>query len=255
DFASPDFANSDRADAVLEQMARHRSVRDFAPDPVDDDTIERAVAAAQCAATSSWIQAYHLLQVTDADERARLAELTGGQRQVAEAGAFFVVAGDTRRHRLIAAREGKPYVQSLEVFLLAAIDASLFAQNLTLALESLGKGVCYIGGLRNDLPSVDALLELPEGVYPLFGLCVGTPKSDPGTRPRFAPNAVWSKGRYPSDDEVLRSVEAHDGEASEYYERRGAAGRNWSGGTWRKFARPMRVRLRSYYEAKDANFD
>ncbi|MEM9381767.1 MAG: nitroreductase family protein [Planctomycetota bacterium] len=251
----PDFARSVRADAVLEQMTRHRSVRDFASDPVTDGTVERAVRAAQCAATSSWIQAYHLLQVTDAAERERLAELTGGQRQVAEAGAFFVVAGDTRRHRLLAAREGQPYVQSLEVFLLAAIDASLFAQNLTLAFESLGKGVCYIGGLRNDLPSVDELLEIPEGVYPLFGLCVGTPKSDPGTRPRFAPAAVWSKGRYPSDEDVLSAVEAHDGDASEYYERRGAAGRTWSGGTWRKFARPMRTGLREYYEGKDASFD
>ncbi|MEM6675085.1 MAG: nitroreductase family protein [Planctomycetota bacterium] len=242
-------------DAVLKLLGAHRSVRDYAPDPVDDDTIECAVAAAQCAATSSWIQGYHLIQVTDAKERERLAELTGGQRQVAESGAFFVVCGDTRRHRLVAERAGAAYESSLEVFLLAAIDASLFAQNLVVGFESLGLGICYIGGLRNDLAAVDALLEIPSGVYPLYGLCVGTPASDPGVRPRLAPRAVWTKGRYPSDDEVLREVDAHDEVAAEYYERRGAPGRNWSGGTWRKFTRPMRTALRGYYESKGASFD
>jgi len=240
---------------VLEVMRRHRSVRQFEDTPVDDEQVREAVAAAQCAATSSWIQAYHLLQVTCPEERARLAELAGGQAQVRDAGAFFVVSGDTRRHRLVARREGRPYENSAELFVLATVDASLFAQNLTLAFEAMGLGVCYIGGIRNELRAVDALLELPEGVYPLFGLCVGTPAGDPGTRPRMAPDAVWSKGRYPSDEEVLGHVLAHDAEAAGYYAARGQEGRDWSGGVWRKFARPMRPDLRSFYDSKGASFD
>lgn len=242
-------------DQVLGLMARHRSIRSFTGEAVPDGDVERAVAAAQCASTSSWIQAYHLLQVEDPGERARLAALAGGQEQVERAGAFFVVAGDTRRHRLVARREGQPYVNSAELFLLATVDASLFAQNLTLAFESLGYGACYIGGLRNDLAAVDAVLELPEGVYPLFGLCVGRPASDPGTRPRLSPAAVWTKGRYPSDDEVLEQVAEHDRAAAAYYAERGQPGRDWSGGVWRKFARPMRPELRSYYDSKGASFD
>lgn len=240
---------------VLDLMRRHRSVRDFKDEPVPREAIERAVEAAQCAATSSWIQAYHLLQVTDSTERERLAQIAGGQPQVAAAGAFFVVSGDTRRHRLIAAREGKPYVNSTELFLLATVDASLFAQNLTLAFEAQGFGICYIGGLRNDLQAADDILDFPEGVLPLFGLCVGVPASDPGPRPRMAPGDVWSEGRYPSDGEVLEGVDAFDEAAAAYYSAREAAGRNWSGGVWRKFARPLRPDLRHFYESKGASFD
>lgn len=249
------MSTMDEADVVLDVMARHRSVRAYEDEAIPDEVIERAVRAAQCAATSSWIQAYHLLQVTRAEERSRLVELTGGQPQVAAAGAFFVVCGDTRRHRLVAEREGAPYANSTELFLLATIDASLFAQNLTLAFEALGYGACYIGGLRNDLRAVDELLELPHGLYPLFGMCVGRPASDPGTRPRLDPRAVWTKDRYPADEDVERGIEAHDRVAAEYYARRGAAGRTWSGGLWRKFKAPLRLALRGYYESKGASFE
>lgn len=243
------------ADPVLDAMRRHRSIRDFRPEPVPDAHTERAVEAAQCAATSSWIQAYHLLQVTDPAERADLARLAGGQPQVEGAGAFFVISGDTRRHRLLARREGAPYANSAELFVLATVDASLFAQNLTLAFESMGYGTCYIGGIRNRLAEVDRLLELPEGVFPLFGLCVGVPASDPGTRPRLPARAIWSQGRYPSDGEVMASVDAFDERSAAYYEERGAPGRNWSGGVWRKFRRPLRPDLRGFYDSKGASFD
>ena len=49
---------------VLQRMSAHRSVRDFTEQIVPDDHIAQAVRAAQMAATSSWIQAYTLLQVT-----------------------------------------------------------------------------------------------------------------------------------------------------------------------------------------------
>lgn len=246
----------DPAPSVLAAMAAHRSVRSFRDEPVTEAQVEAAVEAARCASTSSWIHGYHLLQVTDAGERAELAALAGGQPQVASAGAFFVVLGDLRRHALIAAREGAPRTDSAETFLLATIDASLFAQNLTLAFEAMGLGVCYIGGLRNDLDAVDRVLELPEGALPLFGLCVGVPAEDPGRRPRLPARALWSTGRYPSDGEVLDHVDRFDEVAAAYYSQRGAKpGRNWSGGIWRKFRSLLRPRVRPYLESKGASFD
>lgn len=240
--------------AVLHAMSDHRSVRSFRAEPLDDSTIERAVAAAQCAATSSWIQGYHLIQVTKPEERAHIAALSGDQAQVAEAGAFFAVCGDVRRHQMAAFDAGQPYAACTETFLLSVIDASLFAQNLTLAFESMGLGTCYIGGLRNDIMGVDGVLALPYGVYPLFGLCVGVPEERPGKRPRMDPRAVWSKDRYPSDHDLRAGIAEHDAVASDYYAERGAPGRNWSGGIWRKFTATLRPDLRAYYESKGASF-
>ncbi|MHC4844764.1 MAG: nitroreductase family protein [Planctomycetota bacterium] len=239
---------------LLATMSAHRSVRAYADVPVPDERIRDAVEAAQMAATSSWVQAYSLIQVTDAGERARLAELTGGQPQVEQAGAFFVVSADSRRHRLVAKRLDKPYADNLETFLLAVIDATLFAQNLNLAFESMGYGTCFIGGLRTRLPEVDTLLEIPHGVYPLFGLCVGVPDPEKptATRPRLPVDAVWMKDRYLDDEAMWSRIEAHDTVAAEHYAARGLDGRDWTGGLWRKYAKPVREHLHGYYTGKGA---
>ncbi len=196
-----------------------------------------------------------MIRVTDPDERARLAELTGPQEKVAASGAFFVIAGDTRRHRLAARRDGRPYEPSLETFLLAVIDASLLAQNMTLAFESMGYGCCYIGGLRNHLPAVDELLELPEGVFPFYGLCVGVPDEDPLPRPRLPLDAVLFRGRYPSDEAMLERLAEYDRAYERYLAERGAEPRPWSGVMAGKFTKPERPELAAYYRSKGASFE
>jgi len=237
---------------VLSLMSAHRSVRRFLPTAIPDEQVAEAVSAARMASTSSWIQAYHLLQVTAPGARADLAALCGGQAQVEEAGAIFVVSADTRRHRLIAEERGTPYEGNLETFLSVVIDAALFAQNLALAFESQGYGLCMIGGLRNQLPDADARLGLPHGVWPLFGMCVGVAAHDPGRRPRLPLELLWSKDRYPDDGELRAGIEAHDGQAAEHYAARGLPGRDWSGGVSRKFQRPTREHLRAFFEGKGA---
>jgi FMN reductase (NADPH) len=239
-------------------MANHRSVREFAPEAVEDELVHGAVRAAQRAATSSDVQAYSLVRVREASRREKLAELSGGQAQVREAGVFLVVAGDARRHALVAEREGRAYCANLETFLVAVIDAALFAQNLALAFEAQGLGICFIGGLRNELAEVDRLLELPRFVFPLFGMCVGVARDigafEVAQRPRLPLEAVLHEERYLGDAELLGVVERHDVAMREYYAARGAEGRNWSGGVSRKFEREMRGELRCYCEGKGARF-
>lgn len=240
---------------TLELMSAHRTIRKFAPRELPDSLLRDCVRCAQQAATSSNVQAYSLLRVVDAAQRARLAALSGGQPQVAGAGAFFVVCADQRRHRLIASAAGKPYVANLETFLVALIDASLFAQNLALAFESEGLGICYIGGLRNELAEVDGLLGLPADVLPLYGLCVGVPADQPGQRPRLPLDAVYFEGSYPSDEQLGEQIADYDRTMSAYYDQRGQSGHDWSGAIWRKFQQPNRAHLAGFFSAKGARLE
>lgn len=221
----------------------HRSVRSYTGNPVPGDDIHRAVEAGQAASTSSAIQAYCLLHITRPDDRRELSQLCGAQEHIAACGAFFIVCGDTRRHRLLAERAGHRYDARLEAFLLAAIDATLFAQNLVLAFESMGYGICYIGGLRSNLPRIDRLLEIPGGVYPLYGLCVGVPAEQPAARPRLPVRGVLFEDRYPDDERILRIVDEYD-----------AGAPDWSARMIRKFTEPRRTDVGPYYRDKGADF-
>ena len=239
-------------DELVELLTSHRTIRRFTSAPVPDELVSKAVRAAQCAATSHAVQAYALIQVTKPDERSRLAELCGGQAQVQEAGAFFVLCVDQRRHALVAARNSLPLASNFESFLVGVIDASLFAQNLILAFEAANLGTCCIGGLRSNLPAVDELLELPDGIFPIFGLCVGSPAEPSTVRPRLPLNAVLFRDRYADDEQLLAAIDTHDAEAETWYAQRGAPGRNWSGSVSRSLSKAARQDLAAFYNSKGA---
>lgn len=239
---------------ALETLLAHRSIRRFTEAPVPDEHVRLAVAAGQQASTSSNVQAYSMLRVRNQATLEKLVELTGGQTKVARCGAFFVVSGDTRRHRLLAARAGVPYRTRLEGFLVSTIDASLFAQNLCVAFESLGYGICYVGGLRNDLASIRELLRVPEGVYPLFGLCVGVPDEDPAPRPRLAPDAVLHEDLYPDDAVLLAEADAYDDRMRSWYAERGLE-TTWSQRIEKQFSEVHRTDVAEFYRAQGAELD
>lgn len=247
--------NTPDPDPLLARMASHSTVRRFTEAPVPDADVERVLRAAQMAATSSNVQAYALLEVSDPALRAELVTRTGGQSQVAEAARFFVICAEQRRHRLAAERAGNKYVPNLETFLVGVIDATLFVQNAVLGFEALGYGTCYIGGLRNELAGVDELLELPADVFPLFGLCVGISAEVPDVKPRLPLDAVWMRERFPTDDELAQQLDEYDQTMASYYAARGLEGRNWTGGLARKFETPKREHLAGYFRSKGAVLD
>ncbi len=242
---------------VVELLNGHRSIRRFRPDPVPREHLEAAVRAGQMASTSSAVQAYCALNITDPAVRRQFVALTGGQAKVEACGAFLVICGDVRRHRLVAARAGMPYASNLEAFLVSVIDATLFAQNLCVALESMGYGICYIGGVRNDLPAVDRLLEIPDGIYPLFGLCIGLPDESPEPRPRLPVSSILFDDRCPDDSDTLAALADYDAIYASYLESRSGESRSgrsrgWTEAMGRKFSTAEREGLAAYYERKGA---
>ena len=185
------------------------------------------VAAAQSASTSSNLQLWSVVSVQDPGRRADITRLCGDQDQVREAPWFLAFLADHHRLRFAAARRGEA-CEGLgyeEFLLMATVDAALASERLVCAAESLGIGSCYIGGLRNDPEGVRDLLGLPDGVFGLFGLCLGYPKSEASVKPRLAQRAVWFRERYdPAPD-----TDEYDARMRSFYEAEGMRGdRTWA---------------------------
>ncbi len=209
---------------VIETILNHRSLRHFEDKPLTDEQIKTIVSCAQSASTSSFIQAYSIIGVKDKEKKEKLAEIAGNQEYVEKNGHFFVFCADLYRHSIIGENEQKNVtssIESTEKFMVALIDASLAAQNAAIAAESLGLGICYIGGIRNNLEEVKKLLKTPERVIPLFGLAVGVPTKMTDKKPRLPFEHVYHEDEYEQNTEVYVSqLQKYDDLISCYYEER-----------------------------------
>lgn len=205
----------------IHQLLRsHRSIRTFVDEPLDDEVVADIVRSGQAAATSSNLQATTVIRVRNAEVRSRIAEVAGGQRQIETAGAFLVWCADLNRTKLACEMAGGSMTTGMtEQFIIATVDVALAAQNAVVAAEAQGYGICYIGAVRNDPQTVADLLELPEHVYPVFGLCIGEPLQDPEVKPRLPIDVVLKDDVYDDAGDRER-IEAYDETVREYYRTR-----------------------------------
>lgn len=209
---------------AITTILNHRSIRHFKDEPLTDEQIKLIVSCAQAASTSSFIQAYSIIGIKDKEKKRKLAQLAGNQEYVAENGHLLVFCADLRRHEIIGEMEQKdvtPSIESTEKFMVALIDASLAAQNAAIAAESMGLGICYIGGIRNKLEEVKELLKTPERVIPLFGMTIGVPEKINDQKPRLPLEHVYHEEEYEQDKEVyLQQLQDYNQVISRYYDER-----------------------------------
>ncbi|MGB2411817.1 MAG: oxygen-insensitive NADPH nitroreductase [Candidatus Puniceispirillaceae bacterium] len=202
---------------TIDLLNSHRSIRRFAEKPIPQDVLTTIITAAQAAASSSFLQGVTIIRVTDTDKRAALREVAGGQRYVEEAPEFLVFCADLGRSMRCCAQHGGEAARGLtEQFIIATVDTALYAQNLVVAAESVGLGICYIGALRNDPARVTEILDLPQQVYPVFGLCLGYPDQDPEVKPRLPLSVVLKENSYTTEGEV-DDIAAYDAAMRAYY--------------------------------------
>lgn len=216
---------------VIKQLMNHRSIRQFTEEKLTGEEVRRLVEAAQMASTSSYLQAYSIIGVTDADKKAALRKVSG-QTYVEENGHLFVFVADFYRHQLMSEELGagiNDYLGATESFLVGTVDAALAAQNLAVAAESMGLGICYIGSLRNDMQQVIDILNLPEHVFPLFGMVVGHPSDSGSQKERLPFEHIYHENGYDSSS-YAEEIRAYDEDIAAYYRARtnGKRADKWS---------------------------
>ncbi|MBD2494495.1 NADPH-dependent oxidoreductase [Nostoc sp. FACHB-280] len=184
----------------LTTLLSHRSIRSYLSDSLPPGTLEILVTAAQSASTSSNLQTWSVVAVEDSQRKEELSKLAGNQAHIRQAPLFLVWLADLARLSYVADSRGINHeaLDYLEMFVMATVDATLAAQNATIAAESLGLGTVYIGGIRNRPEEVARILNLPSSVYAVFGLCVGypNPEVNAAIKPRLPQSAVLHRETY-----------------------------------------------------------
>lgn len=237
-------------------LKSHRSIRKFTDKPVTDEMVDDIISAGLSAATSSNLQGTTVIRVRNPGTRAAIATLAGGQTYVETAGAFFVWCADLHRSAVACEMAGGDFHAGMtEHFVIATVDCALAAQNAVVAAESLGLGICYIGGIRNDPAQVTELLQLPEQVFPLFGLCIGWPDQDPQLKPRL-PLSVTLKEETYNETNDNAGIEAYDERMREYYKERtgGKLDRVWSADMSALLGKESRPHMRGFLEGQGFSF-
>ena len=182
---------------TIELLKGHRSIRQFQNRQIQTDLFQDLIKAGQAAASSNFFKAVTIIRVTELKKRAKLASLANNQAYVETAAEFLVFCADMNRAASCCDLHGaEANTGFTEQFIIATVDAALVAQNIVVASESAGRGICYIGALRNNPSEVSTVLDLPHDTYPVFGLCLGWPDQDPEVKPRLPIDVVLRENSY-----------------------------------------------------------
>jgi len=237
---------------TIELIYKHGSVRQYKSNPVSDALVEEIVAAGQRASTSSNLQTYSVVATTDSSKINQIQGITGGQKHISQAPVFLLWCADFSRMKRTCFHQGYQInADCIENFLVGTVDAAIASQTAGLAAESLGLGFCYIGAIRNHPRLVSSLFQLPELVFPVFGMTLGWPVKPPLIRPRLPLEAVLHREIYQQDDLALlkefdqamidtgiyenRQVDRQDQEPAEY---------GWMEHSARRMSKPSRPELK-----------
>lgn len=239
---------------TISLLMNHRSIRKYTNQQVTDKQLNTMIEAGQMASTSSNVQAYSVIAVSDPDQKRALSALAGNQAYIEECSVFLVWCADLYRLKKASEvhMEDQPsYVDSTENFIVATVDATLAAQNAAIAAESMGLGIVYIGGVRNQIAEFADQLQLPDLVYPLFGMCVGYPDQEPGIRPRLPRSGVLHKGTY-NVEQTLEAAASYDKVYTEYMRARSGdkPAAAWSQFMSKRLAEPVRLHMKDFLQGK-----
>ena len=244
---------------TIELLHNRVSVRQYQDAPVSEELIETILNASFRAPTSSNIQSYSVIIVRDAGIKEQLSVVTGNQQHVRTAPVFLAFCADLTRLSQATRNNGHNIDDNnLEIGLVSSIDAALVGMSVYLAAESVGLKGVMIGAVRNDAVATARILDLPDQVYCVFGMCLGWPEQIPEQKPRMDYSTMVHYERYGAlrdNRDIKQAVADYDSALAEHYQSIGkpTTPDSWSHDIDKKFHPQLRDELRQ--QLKQLGFD
>ena len=192
--------------SVIETIHQHRSIRKYKPDPIPEGLLTRILEAGIRASSSGNMQTYSIIVTRDKGLREQLYKAHFDQNMVLEAPVLLTFCADFHRMRQwLRISHAPDNFDNFMSFMIAAIDAILVSQNVALAAESEGLGICYLGSTFSNCDQVGRILQLPENVIPVVGFTIGYPNESPALRDRLPLDGLVHQETYQdySDERIV----------------------------------------------------
>ena len=195
-------------ETVMDSIHGHRSIRRYKPDPIPDDLLQSVLEAGIRASSSGNMQTYSIIVTSDRALREQLYKPHMQQNMVLDAPILLTFCADFHRMRKwLNVSQAKDNFDNFMSFMIATIDATLVSQNVALAAESQGLGICYMGSTLANCDQIGAILKLPPNVVPVVGFSLGYPDENPAPRDRLPFEGLVHNETYQDyDDTRIREV-------------------------------------------------
>ena len=194
---------------MFDTLLNHRTIRKYTNDPIPDQILEYILEAGTRASTTGNMQVYSIIVTTDESIKEQLAPCHFNQPMVKMAPVVLTFCADFNRFsKWCRLRKAEPGYDNFLSFMTAAIDALLVAQNVCVAAEDAGLGICYLGTTTYTAGRIIDILELPRGVVPVTTVTLGYPDEHPGLTDRLPLEAVVHREKY---------VDYSDTDIDQYY--------------------------------------
>jgi nitroreductase len=184
---------------VIDTMLQRKSIRHYTDEQPSDEVLQTVVRAGQQAPFAYQLCSLLLSRRTDDNPF--------------HAPWYFTVCVDAHRFEKVMLRRGwQMGSNDLSLFVIGMQDAALMAENMVIAAESLGLGSCFLGGAPYYARQTIQDYKLPPRVFPLVGLAMGYPASNPPTRPRYPLEFTLFEDQYPelTDEMIERAMQVMD---------------------------------------------
>lgn len=182
---------------MINTILEHRSIRSFKKESIQSDLLNKILNAGSRASTTGNMQVYSMVVSAEEAVKEQLWECHFKQDMVKQAPVVITFCADFNRFNLWCEnRKAVPGYDNFLSFYTASIDALLAAQNVALAAESFGLGICYLGTTTYMAEKIIDILNLPKFVVPVTTLVLGYPDESPELTDRLPLEGVVHYEKY-----------------------------------------------------------
>ncbi|MDE7072991.1 MAG: nitroreductase family protein, partial [Bacteroidales bacterium] len=190
---------------TLSLLLNHRSIRKYQDREIPQEVLDNVLEAGARASNTGNMQVYSVVVTRSAEMKEKLSPLHFNQPMIKQAPVVLTVAADVARfHHWCALNGAEKSYDNFLWFVCGCVDSMLFAQNLSVAAESYGLGLCFLGTTLYMAKEIAQVLEMPQGVVPITTITLGYPDERPERTDRLPLEAVvhYEKYRKETDEDI-----------------------------------------------------